>query len=51
MRPLLLEHRIAVETELRQMSKGQLPPPHIVMDKLLDMNIPDLEYPASDAML
>jgi hypothetical protein len=37
MRPALIEHRMQVEVELRKASKGTWPPPHIVMDKLLQM--------------
>jgi hypothetical protein len=34
-RPALIEHRMAVETELRRAVKGTWPPPHIIMDRLL----------------
>ena len=34
-RPILLEHRITIEAELRKRGKGMNPPPHVVMEKLI----------------
>jgi hypothetical protein len=36
-RPMLLEHRIDIETELRKKGRGMVPPPHLVLDKLFKM--------------
>lgn len=36
-RPMLIEHRLDIETELRKKGKGMVPPPHVVMDKLIKM--------------
>lgn len=52
-RPALIEHRVAVETELRKASRGAWPPPHIVMDKLLQLGHPfeHGEFSATDNVL
>jgi hypothetical protein len=45
-RPLLVENRSSIEDELRRTSRGKWPPPHIVMDKLLEMsNQTRVQYP------
>jgi len=36
----LHEEKIIVENELRKANKGEWPPPHIVMDKLLQIGEP-----------
>ena len=34
---MLISNRVAVESELRMVGKGQNPPPHVVLDKLFDI--------------
>lgn len=34
---ILIDYRLEIENELRVESKGLWPPPHIVMDKLLEV--------------
>lgn len=36
-KPILLEHRVAIEADLRKFGMGVWPPPHMVMDKLLGL--------------
>jgi len=36
-KPILLEHRVAVEAELRKTGKGIWPAPYLVMDRLLGL--------------
>lgn len=52
-RPALIEHRMAVETELRRAVKGNWPPPHIIMDRLLQLGIPiqKCEFQPTDEVL
>jgi len=44
---------MAVETELRRAVKGTWPPPHIIMDRLLQLGIPmeKCEFKATDSVL
>ena len=44
---------MAVETELRRAVKGTWPPPHIIMDRLLQLGIPlqKCEFKATDNVL
>lgn len=44
-RPMLIEHRLDIETELRKKGKGMVPPPHVVMDKLIKMQDYKLQKP------
>lgn len=43
-RPILLEHRVNVEADLRKNGFGVWPSPHVVMDKLLGLT-PDYMPP------
>ena len=36
MRPFLEQHKVAIEQELMKVSEGKYPPPHSVMDKLME---------------
>ena len=52
MRLQLLEHRMKIEIQLKKSIRGSWPPPHIVMDKLLQMSGCDAkDFPASDEVL
>lgn len=52
-RPQLIEHRLAIEIEMRKAARTAWPPPHIVMDRLLNLGIPfaGSEFAATDAMI
>lgn len=34
-KPLIIDHRVAIESELRQTGKGKCPAPYQVLDRLL----------------
>jgi hypothetical protein len=52
-RPHLIEHRIAIEIELRKAARTAWPPPHIVMERLLNLSTPfaGSEFAATDFMI
>lgn len=48
-----MQHRKEIEEEMRRQGKGRNPPPHVVMDKLLDMKklAEKTEFPQVDPIM